>query len=273
MHLLYIDETGTTGKKLKASGSDVFVMAGVIVSDEKWRKTYEIMAKRIRDAFDGDVPSSFELHTHELLAPNGAGHFEGWDGESRSKLALDLLRIVADRHHVLLNHVNKPCMASTDSPDKDFEFDWKDPWELSFALLVTMFEDHLRGPGTGTTSSGMVIIDHEPSYLDVVRRHSAYRRSAGGWQNLRKVMEVGYSVGSHSNPLIQLTDLVAYTYRKWVERQHGLGENWPPDVVEFLNECKTLVWERVKYKTLKFSKLKVPSAFTDYAKAVRKSAA
>jgi hypothetical protein len=162
-------------------------------------------------------------------------------------------------------------MDATTPPGKSFDFDWKDPWELSFALLVTMFEDHLKGPATGTTSSGMVIIDHEPKYLQVVRRHSAYRRSAGGWQNLRKVIEVGYSVESHSNPLIQLTDLVAYTYRKWVERQHGLGHTWPAEVVEFLDKCKTMLCPKVKYKTLKFSKLNVPAAFIDYARIVCKA--
>lgn len=77
MHLVYIDETGTTGKKLRASGNDVFVMAGVVVSDEKWHKTHETMSKRIKAAFNESLPDSFELHAHELLAPDGAGPFDG----------------------------------------------------------------------------------------------------------------------------------------------------------------------------------------------------
>ena len=52
----------------------------------------------------------------------------------------------------------------------------------------------------------MVIIDHEQNYLNVVRNHSRDRRRATGWEQVRKVMEIGYSAASHANPMIQLAD-------------------------------------------------------------------
>lgn len=141
-----------------------------------------------------DPPQDFELHASELLSPEGEGPFTGWDRGRRNALALDLLQLVDERRHqLLIQFVNKSRMAKTTPPDKDFGFGWKDPWEVAFAAVLTMAEEFLRSTRTGRSSTGMVVIDHEPRYLEVVRAHSRGRQLAKGWQQVRKVMEIGYS--------------------------------------------------------------------------------
>jgi hypothetical protein len=133
-----------------------------------------------------------------------------------------------------------------------------------------MAEEFLRSARTGRSSTGMVVIDHEPRYLDVVRVHSRARQLAKGCQQVRKVMEIGYSATSHANPMIQLTDLVAFTMKKWAEREAGHGDDWPTEARAFFKECHDEVWDRVELKMLKFSKLNVPDALTDYLRAIRR---
>ena len=133
-----------------------------------------------------------------------------------------------------------------------------------------MAEEFLRSTRTGPSSTGMVVIDHEPRYLEVVRSHSRARQLAKGWQQVRKVMEIGYRAASHANPMIQLTDLVAFTMKKWAETEAGHGYDWAPEAKALFKSCHDQVWDRVELKMLKFSKLNVPDELTDYLRAIRR---
>jgi len=268
MHLCYVDEAGSTGKNLEDRQQPIFVMAGLLVSDEKWRKTEGEVRRIVKGAFHGTVPSDFELHACELLAPEGEGPFRGWERDRRNGLALDLLALVnTRRHQVLTQIVSKKKMASAEPPDLHLGFDWKDPWEVSFAAVLTMAEE-FRSGRTGPSSTGMVVIDHEPNYLDVVRSQSRERQLSTGWKHVRKVMEIGYSAVSHANPMIQLADLIAFSMKKWAESQTDFGSGWPPAAKDFYQRCRDLVWDRVEFKMLKFSKLNVPDAFVGYLKEI-----
>jgi hypothetical protein len=134
-----------------------------------------------------------------------------------------------------------------------------------------MAEEFLRSGRTGRSSTGMVVIDHEPNYLDVVRSQSRERQLSTGWKQVRKVMEIGYSAVSHANPMIQLADLVAFSMKKWTESQTDFASRWPPEAKDFYQRCRDLVWERVEFKMLKFSKLNVPDAFVDFLREIRRA--
>jgi hypothetical protein len=270
MHLCYIDEAGSTGKDLASAQQPVFVMAGLLVSDEKWKKTERESLRIIKSAFGGAPPRGFEMHAGDLLAPSGQGPFAGWKRQARNDLAVDLLSLIGDRsHQVLVQFVHEPTMARAAAPNVPLSVDWKDPWEVGFASLMTMNEEFLRSARTGSSSTGMVVIDHDPSYLAVVRSHARDRQLATGWMQTRKVMEIGYSAVSHANPMIQLADLIAFTMKKWAMLEAGYGTTWPSQAHTFFKQCHDVVWPRVEFKMLRFSKLNVPHAFTDYLKEVR----
>jgi hypothetical protein len=271
VHLCYIDEAGSTGKDLTSAQQRIFVMAGLLVSDEKWRKTEREARALLREAFGGSLPQGFELHACDLLAPTGQGVFQGWNRSKRDQMALDLLRLIDERsHQVLVQLVHKPRMATAPAPTSvPLRLDWKDPWEVAFASLLTMTEEILQSRQTGRSSTGMVIIDDNPLYLGVVRTQARDRQDAGGWRHTRKVMEIGYSAVSHANVMIQLADLLAFTMKKHAESKAGYGSAWSPAAHKFFQDCNDVIWPRVKFKMLKFSSLTVPAAFTDYLKTVR----
>jgi hypothetical protein len=270
VHFLYIDEAGSTGADLTNQQQPVFVMAGLVVSDEKWRKTRGMIQERLEQFFDGALPGGFELHSNALLGPNGEGPFAGRSREERNQLALDLLSLIEERgHYIFQVPVYKAKLQHQECPANNFGFDWKHPWQFGFEMIMTMFEDFLRGPQTGQSSAGLVIIDHEDQFVAFVREHTARRQAATGWRQLRKVVEIGYSAASHANPLIQLTDLVAFTRKKYLELGTEMAAAWPPGAVEFFTQCHNKVWPRVKYKNLAFGALNVHCSATDHAKAIR----
>jgi len=97
MHFFYLDETGDTGKDLVTPEQPIFVLGGVTVSDKTWRKTTDAVQQVISDFFSGAVPDGFELHSHQLC--NLEGPFQGRERAACSKLALELIDLVADLKH------------------------------------------------------------------------------------------------------------------------------------------------------------------------------
>lgn len=271
MHFLYIDEAGSTGADLSAPQQPVFVMASIVVSDEKWRKTQRSVRQRLTDYFGGSLGPDFELHACELLSPSGDGPFAGHGREARNDLAIDLLSLAAERgHYVFHVPIYKAKLARQSEPGKDWGFDWHHPWEFAFSLQVTMFEEFLRGSDTGSSSTGLAIVDHEDQYVSFVRAHTADRQAASGWRELKKVVEIGYSASSHANSLIQLTDLAAFTLKKYYELWTDQAEKWPDEAKNFFKRCRDTLWPRVRFKNLSFKKLNVHSTMVDHAKTARK---
>ncbi len=270
MHFLYIDEAGSTGADLAAAQQPVFVMASLVVSDEKWRKTSEAIRAVVTKYFGQEPPAGFELHAYELLAPEGEGPFQGHPRADRNQLAIELLTLVGERgHYVFHVPVYKARLSGLSAPVQDWGFEWRHPWEFSFALQMTMFEEFLRGPSTGSTSTGLAIVDHEDASVEFVRQHTAFRQSARGWKQLKKVVEIGYSAASHANPLIQLTDLIAFTLKKYYELDTPMAAGWPQEAKDFFEECRAAVWPRVKFKKPSFTKLNVHECFLHHAKQCR----
>ncbi len=270
MHFLYIDESGNTGADLHSAQQPVFVMAGLLVSDEKWRKTQSAVQTRLSAFLGGALPENFELHACELLSPNGDGPFVGRPRDTRNALALDLLNLIVERSHALfIVPIYKSSLAPCAMPQQDFGFGWAHPWQFGFEMMLTMFEDFLRGPDTGQSSTGLVIVDHEDQYVAFVRSHTNRRQTSTGWRQLKKVVEIGYSAASHANPLLQLTDLVAFTYKKYLELETSLAVAWPPAATEFVTQCRESIWSHVKFKALSFKRLKVPVSVVKHAKAIR----
>ena len=105
MHLCYIDETGSSGKNLADRQQPIFAMAGLLVSDEKWKRTERESRAIVEKALGSSPPAGFEIHAGDLLAPHGAGPFKDWPHGGRTQPALPLA------------------------------IDWMDPWELGFAAL------------------------------------------------------------------------------------------------------------------------------------------
>jgi len=271
MHFLYIDESGNTGADLHCPQQPVFVMAGLLVSDEKWRKTQSAVQTRLSAFLGGALPHNFELHACELLSPNGDGPFVARPRNARNDLALELLNLIVERSHALfVVPIYKSSLAPCVAPQQDFGFGWAHPWQFGFEMMLTMFEDFLRGPDTGPSSTGLVIVDHEAQYVEFVRNHTNRRQRSGGWRQLRKVVEIGYSAASHANPLIQLTDLVAFTSRKYLELETPRAAFWPQVARDFFAQCKDSIWDRVKFKALSFKCLNVPASIIGHAKAIRK---
>lgn len=250
MHFFYLDESGDSGCNLNDQQQPIFVLAGLSVADKKWNNTKDELDKLIGEYFDGDVPDDFELHSHELLSPNGEGPFRDHELQGRLDLATNLLGLIDELgHHIHLYAVEKSKMNDVES-DYDAVFDLKNPYLLSFEYLITYMNWHVK-TNLGQSARGMIVLDekeeHHESIESIIhnRRYDVARAHKVKW-----IVEFSYPVDSRKNPMIQLSDLVALCTRRFLEIELGYKDGMPDVAKKYYAECFNKIDKRVKGRNI-----------------------
>jgi hypothetical protein len=250
MHFFYLDESGDTGLDLNNPDQPVFVLGGISVKDTGWMTTQAAFTQLVDAYFDGETPANFELHAHELLAPDGGGPFEAHPRTRRNKLATDILGLIADRKHAIhLVAIDKTSLNTSDC-DAPTTFDPKSPWLLAFDYLITYINWVVREK-LGASARGMVIHDDKPEHQDQIERIAFERRFAGPKsQRVKWVVEFSYAVDSRRNPMIQISDVVTYCVRRFLEIENGHKPALADDAMSFYGHSYEAIASRIKRQTI-----------------------
>lgn len=245
MHFFYLDETGDTGANLEDPHQPIFVLGGISVRDEGWNTTQEHMAGIISNYFGGNTPEGFELHSKELLSPAGDGPFAGHDLQQRCELALSLLGLVAERSHgVHYLAIDKQALAAANHY-APVPYGSDEPYPVAFDYLITYINWYVR-ERLGVSARGMVILDQKDQHHDLIEKLMHERRFGGvAAHRVKWIVEFSYSVDSQRNPMVQLSDLVIYCVKRFIEIEKGHRANWLQDAKNFYAQCYSLIRERV----------------------------
>lgn len=245
MHFYYLDESGDTGANLNDADQPVMVLGGVSVRDEGWNSTQQQMAGIIDTYFGGAVPDDFELHAIELLSPAGNGPFAGHPMADRCGLCLQILDLLESRSHgVHYLAVDKARMQAVNL-GLAVEFNPKRPYLLAFDYLVTYINWHLK-ERLGQTARGMIILDQKEQFHQAIEKIMRLRRFGGpAAHRVKWVVEFSYPVDSQKNPMVQLSDLIVYCTKRFVEIEHGYRPNWNQVVKDFYASCYSRIRSRV----------------------------
>ncbi|ULL01226.1 DUF3800 domain-containing protein [Bradyrhizobium sp. I71] len=249
MHFFYLDETGCTGADLASAEQPIFVIGGLSVTDEGWRKTTLAVNAAFSTFFDGAVPDGFELHAHELAS--GTGPFSGRTRAERNGFAHTLLDLVAERKHAVhLIAIDKAKLLASTLQNDHAKIDCKIPYLLGFNYLITYIEKYVREQ-LGRSARGMIILDHKEMFQPQIDSLTHYRRyEIPQARQLKWIVEFSYPVDSTKHPLIQLSDLVIFLARKFLECEGGYRDEWPVEAKNFFAACYEKVHERTYRTTL-----------------------
>lgn len=248
MHFFYIDETGDTGHDLLNAQQPVFAMGGICISDEKWNPTQRKFTSIIEKYFGGTPPANFELHSHELLSPKGDGPFSGHDRQRRNRLALDILNILNEHsHHVHVISFCKKTLHGTTCV-LPLVFDPKNAYLLGIDYLITQFNDHVKYK-LGSSARGMIILDKKEQHHDDIET-ILYNRRFGttATHRVKWIVEFSYPIDSTKNPMIQISDLVIFCIRKFLEIEHGYAKGWTQPAKDFFANCYNIIDKRLTVK-------------------------
>ena len=250
MHFFYLDESGDTGPDLQNPEQPIMVLGGVNLRDEGWNRTRQQFAALISDFFGGTIPNGFELHSYDLLGPNGGEWFAPYSLEDRVDLARNCIKLLANRKHgVQVVAFDKLTVRDTNC-GLTLPFNPSVPYLLGIDYMMTYINWYVK-ERLGRSARGMIILDRKEQHHDDIERIMRNRRTEGPEAHRVKwIVEMSYPVDSRKNPMIQLSDLVVFCVRRFLEIDHGHRDNWAREAVQFYAECYCKLMKRVVRKKL-----------------------
>lgn len=249
MHFFYLDESGCTGADLGNPEQPIFVLGGISVKAQGWRETTDQFRRAIDDFFGGQVPDGFELHASQLV--NGEGFFASYAREERNALAHRFLDIIKERKHaVQFVAIDKAKLAQVLPGEGHPIVRCEIPYLLGFNYMVTYIERYAKLV-LGRTVRAMIILDQKDMYHTDVDAITNYRRyQVPKVRRLKWLVEFSYPVDSVRHPMVQVSDLVIFLTRKFLEVENGYRDGWSDDAKNFFASCYGKIVKRVRWGTL-----------------------
>jgi hypothetical protein len=245
MHFFYVDESGDTGANLDDANQPILVLGGISVRDEGWNATQQALGQLLSQHIPGALPTNFELHAKDLLSPNGEGIFGGLSREDRYALCIALLKLLADRSHGVHYFAIHKQRLKTAPLSINLGYDHHQPYVLAFDYLIT-YVNWLVKERLGQSARGMIILDKKDQYHSEIERLMHVRRFGGvAAHRIKWIVEFSYSVDSKKNPMVQLSDLVIYCLKRFIEIESGYRPGWPEDAKTFYARCYSAIQHRV----------------------------
>jgi hypothetical protein len=253
MHFFYIDEAGCNGRDLENPESPIFVLGSLIVSDEKWNTTNGKFSEIISEYFE-NVPENFELHAEQLLSPEGDGPFAGHDREKRNNLVDQLLELIIEKsHHTAYFAIDKNSLSDNLPLDLEIKgyLDFEAPYLISFDYLLSLFEWYTKDQ-LGQSARAMIILDEKEEFQSEIRQVVKYQKyDVPKSRRLKWIVEFSYPISSHSNPMVQLADLISYLIKKYLEIENGYRDEYLAEVKNIYRGFYSKIDERLIRRQIK----------------------
>lgn len=209
MYLMYVDESGDTGRKPKST--PYFVLSGIVVHESNWRSFIDhlVSHRKILKQNYG-LPIRAELHANELIHKP----LHGIEKHNRLAILRNSLDELAKFQEISITNV---VVGKVGKP-ADY-----DVFMAAWGVLFQRFENTLRWgnfPGGHKSDFGMVITDATSGkkLTQLMRRMSVYNPipndsgHGAGYRNLpiMRVIEDPSERDSLQSLPIQMCDLSAY---------------------------------------------------------------
>jgi hypothetical protein len=217
MHLVYIDESGNTGKNLVDTQQPVFLLCAMLIHIDRWQEL-ESGLQQICNETLGDLSSQdgFEIHASDIR--NGCGIFRGISATDRIAFRDKLLQKAVDVEAKLIyrsieKQRFKKWMINTFGSGISIN-----PHVIAFPLLAQVVNRYLQTQNT----LGIFISDENKEIVADVEKSIRVLRGDTTSLKLDRIIEKGFFIDSRSSLVLQLCDLCAYSLRKKEEIAVGM---------------------------------------------------
>jgi hypothetical protein len=92
------------------------------------------------------------------------------------------------------------------------------------------------------------------------------RKTAGIYEG---VVELSYAVDSRKNPMVQLSDLIVFCSKKFLEAEEGYRPNWSGQAKRFFAKCYDLIDSRFQRKGIVERDGRAFRQLNDYLETIR----
>ena len=202
MHLLYLDDSGSSGNR----DEDYLVLGGVSVFEAQ---CHWVTSKldRLAEGIDPGNPHDVEFHASETFSRRR----RPWNRMTRSDARgtiKSVLNVLADSYESARAFA---CVVHKAS------YPNRDPMEIAFEDLLQRFDLCLgRLRGGGDSQRGIVILDKSADETSLQQLAIKFRIRGTRWGSLNYLADTPLFIDSRASRLIQLADHVAYaTFRRY----------------------------------------------------------
>ena len=219
MHLIYLDESGNTGNNLQETQQPIFVLASLVVPEQKWLPLETELQAAVDRFFPAPRPDDFEIHANEIINPRGffrqfpvqqrLDFFQAWMAIANKHQLKVIYRAIAKKRYArwLLEEFGSGVMIN--------------PHIAAFSLVAHVLNDYLRSlPGTPL---GMFISDENKEVVHDVEKSIRLLRVDQSTLRLSQIIEKGFFIASDQSLPLQLCDLCAFCLRRLEEQKAGLA--------------------------------------------------
>ena len=221
MYLLFVDESGTPAKP-DAGGTNYFVIAGLIIPEDRWSGMRDkLLGLKRASGYRGEVKWRF-------FAPNNDdpdNPMQGWKQDKRNEFRSAVFSIITEtkscRIVACVSESNTAYALGNVNTVDDLYFRTYKPVTERFQYLL---QDITRA--SGRDSFGMIVADHRGRGDDDRMRlqHERLIRESGRYtSNYSNFLEGLFFAPSHMSVGIQLVDMVAGAI--WRAQTHG-DQTW-----------------------------------------------
>ena len=222
MKICYVDETGTDGE------SRVVVMVGIAADTHRLRRTQEELnsfLERLKD-----IPARYVQELKSTQLYRGRGPWKGVDGTVRRGAIDDLCAWVCERKHRLaLAAIDVQKFADhqvTDTKKIDI-------WEAA-ALHIALQVQCSSQTKQRNKGNAILVFDDNKMKSDRLAEllydppdwTDDYYRRRPRQPRLDQIVDTAFFARSHHIGLVQVADIFAFLFRRYVELQEGASDEY-----------------------------------------------
>jgi len=211
MHLLYLNDSGS----VKNASDRHVILAGFAVFERGGHWLGRSLDSQAQQLWPSS-PDSLEFHGTDIHS--GSRHWRALPRDVRFQAYEAALKRLAGHRDVRLFGAAIHKLAV--SP--------RDAMEVAFEQVVSRFDQMLgRMYRAGDTQRGLIVVDKSTYETSLQRLSVQFRTIGHSFGTLHNIAEVPLFVDSKATRLIQYADLVAHSYRRYIE----LGDSARFDII------------------------------------------
>jgi hypothetical protein len=215
MNLIYIDDSGNTGKKLDDSLQPLFLLGGFIVDETIWRDV-DNSINTIKAAYG---LSDVEVHAIDVMNGKNGTPYKSWDYSKKLAFLKEILSLIEqyDLHVIYFSVKKSNFKAYFESKyGKGFEQQFTiSPYLLAFSYILQISDAYL----VSKESNGILILDEQDEWKKPATKTFNLLRTITEEPEVKieKLIDRSFFIDSAESNMIQLADIIAYTTKRYLE--------------------------------------------------------
>lgn len=215
MNLIYIDDSGNTGKKLDDSLQPLFLLGGFVVDETTWRNVDNAIVS-IKNAYG---LNDIEIHAIDVMNGKSNTPYRAWDYAKKLAFFKEMLSLIKLHNlHVIYFSVKKSNFKAyfENKYGKGFEQQFNiSPYLLVFSYILQISDAYL----VSKNSNGILILDEQDEWKKPATKTFNLLRTITEEPEVKieKLIDRSFFVDSSESNMIQLADIIAYTTKRYLE--------------------------------------------------------